>query len=338
LRASLEAKIADAQGQLSSQLSALAQVQNADPAISADLRNQLTVLKQLSQSVATANPTTLAQLRAEVASTVAAANASAQQAQAASDKSAPAVDAETYARRTAELDERVAATFADDKRHNDEAHARAARMGIDLSEQDEERERLERERKDAIARGDKLAERRADLALAQNTYDTMTVTGASQADLTDQQRILQIRREALEEQAKLQAGRSAHTKGQAEVHVTESELQWQDEVATNADRRTELLGGAGTSVETRLRLEMEIRRTVSAAQQDTTPTEKIEAALTPEAREAARKAMQSVTADLGGFSLDGIGPVALAEGPDAHTKTEVPNVPKELSLKGRAIV
>lgn len=337
MRASLEAKIADAQGQLSSQLSALAQVENADPTVSAELRNQLTVLKQLSQSVATANPATLAQLRAEVASTVAAANSSAQQAQAASDKASPAIDAETYARRTAELDKRVAATFADDKRHNDEAHARAARMGIDLNEQDEARARLEQERKEAIARGDKLAERKADLALAQNTYGTMTVTGASQADLDEQQRILQIRREALEEQAKLEAGlaqRQAELAGNEKTSLS----TWHDERRVEADRRTALLGGAGSSQETRLRLETEIRAAVANSQRDETPTEKIEAALTPEAREAARKAMQNVTADLGGFSLDNIGPVALAEGPDAHTKTEMPKVPNGFSSKGRAIV
>ena len=63
-----------------------------------------------------------------------------------------------------------------------------------------------------------------------------------------------------------------------------------------------------------------------------------DAALTPEAREAARKAMQNVTADLGGFSLDNIGPVALAEGPDAHTKTEIPKVPNQSGNQSRSFV
>lgn len=325
-----------------------------DAGTSAELQNQLAALKSLSQNIASASGTALMQLRGEVAATVSASRAAAQQAQTAIVAASSSTQQAEYARVTAELDRRVAATFAEDKRHEDEAHERARRYGVDLTELDKQREDLERERQAAIARGDKVAERQADVLIAQNTKATMIASRAPitdsaerqrlDHDLADQQQNIDIRQAAYEAQLELQANRSATREnipdGDRAAYVAAHKTEGIEAMRDRSEQLAEL----GNTEATRLALKTEIK--TAMADQVASPTNAhVEAALTPEAKAATAQAAVTVKSDFSaaiaasGFEITLDSPqIVLSSTPDAHTTVEVPRTSKAPVTRGQSLV
>ena len=149
------------------------------------MRGQLGALQGINTFLSTAPASALPQIRAELAVSVAASHSLVQQAESVAEISEAAETsrrAAEYAAATAELDRQIAGTFTIDRDNNALAHVIAKRFGVDLSSYDHEREALEEQRRRAIADGDKVAEREADLLIAENTYNALSAAGEKITD------------------------------------------------------------------------------------------------------------------------------------------------------------
>lgn|GEM_PF-2025731 len=207
LRDDLQRQIATAQSELQSQLAEL-QRASGDSSLTGELQGQLHILHALGQFLSSADGASIAQIRAEVATSVAAARSITQQAQttiAAAHASEAAQQAAEYAAATAELDRKAAPILAADRENSALAHAMANRFGIDLSGYDQERETLQRQQQEAAARGDRVAQRQADLLLAENTYNSMAASADHIKDPEERRRYLQTMQEQRENVEKLKA-------------------------------------------------------------------------------------------------------------------------------------
>ncbi len=276
-QASLRDEIADdlarAQTDLETQLADLQHAGLADgnAALIEELHGQLHVLHGLSQFLATAHGSALSQIRAEATTSVAAAHSISQQAQTAmaAAQAAQVVQAAEYAAATARLDQQVAAAIVSDRDNDALAHAKAKRFGIDLSDYDAERDDLERQRAAAIASGDKLAERQADLLLAQNTYDAMAASADTITDseerrtylqqMQGQQRNIGKLRGALDQQLELDARQRAQKGGLSPEETEAAVTRAKAEGMANADRLGQGLVGAEQAQATQLRLEASVK-------------------------------------------------------------------------------
>ncbi len=311
-------QIASAQANLESQLADLERLGLAegDPALMSELRNQLAVLRALGQFLDTAHGPALYQLRAEIATSSAAALSLSRRAQGsiASVEGRQAAQQAEYAAATAEIDGGVVAARQADRDNNALAHVIAKRVGIDLGEYDQERDRLNRQRNDAVAQGDKVGERQADVLLAQNTYDAMAASADKITDPQERQRYLQqmqqqqqnidTLRHALEQQLELEAGKIAREQGLSPKETAAFVAQYKATGLAKSDHDRQDLKGAGQAA------------TVAFPNADAAGLASAQTSF----QAAANTSTFSLTAEAP--------PIALSDAPDAHTKIEVPPVAK----------
>jgi hypothetical protein len=203
---------------------------------------------------------TLANLRAEVTVAVAASSTAVAQAGAASSTASTynlaqiSLSQADYRRATAEIDRKIAQSYAEEGHHLAYAHDVAKRLGIDISGFTHERKSLVGERDASRSKGDKLGERVADGLIAHNTFNTL----ATELDhITDpdarrrhieemraQQKIIDERRAAVAAQAELDGRRASTQQGmspdQAKTYVDE----FKNERLQKFDALTRTLKGA----------------------------------------------------------------------------------------------
>ena len=310
-------------------------------ALSADLGNQLASLAALRANITVADGHSLLQLRADVTATVAAAGDAVKLAQGAVDKSAGSpTGAMAYQQATAALDARMTVLRDADTKRNDLAHDMAHKYGVSLTDYDDEREKLERERLEAIARDDKIAERQADTLLLDNTKNSMGAVSTAITDPAERKRFEEEQRQAerdaaegraiLAQQLELDGKRRAAEQGltgkEAESFVTNFQTTKLAETDQRADNlqfpkreqaEMSVLGAANRAV---------------ASEQPLPPVSTIHEALAPEVREATQKAAAAISnsfeAFKTGLSLDLSSSIALSSAPDAHTTVEVPSTSK----------
>ncbi|MDV6333156.1 hypothetical protein [Asticcacaulis sp. 201] len=354
LRAELAGQIASAQSELQSQLAEL-QRASGDSSLTSELQGQLHVLGALGQFLSSADGSSLSQIRAELATSVAAVRSIAQQAQtaiAAAHVSEAAKQAAEYAAATVEIDRKVAPILAADRENSALAHAMANRFGIDLSGYDQERETLQRQQQEAAAHGDKVGQRQADVLVAENTYNSMAASADHIKDPAERRRYLQAMQEqqqnveklkaALAEQLELQAQNLAHDKGLSPAETTAFIAQYKAEGMSQAEARGHDLKGADQAQATQLRLEAEVKRVQAQEVKAAPALLQVDTTLTPEAKAQTQKAAAAITAGFDTFaasiSLDGTPQIALSTTTDAHNKVEVPPVAKAIdgAAQGRA--
>jgi len=226
-RADLARAIEAAKRQLEIELAALRRADPANQNIGALERGEakLRQLDGLLDRLTKAPGAMLADLRAEIGVAVAASSGIAAQAGAAASFTGSYTMAQLtitqaeHLRATAELDRKIAQSYAAEAPHLAYAHETARRYGIDISAFTAERKTLESERDDARKKGDKLAERTADALIAHNTYNTLAAEldhikepdarGKHIEQMRAQQKIIDERRASLEAQAELDARRKA---------------------------------------------------------------------------------------------------------------------------------
>jgi hypothetical protein len=204
----------------------------------------------------TAGPgTSLTAIRAEVGVAVAAASIGAVQASAAASGASSAaqftISQAEYRRATADWDRKVAQTGEADRGHFEGARALAHRLGVDVSGFEAERRQLEEEREAARRTGDKVGERRADLGIAENTYGVMAaglprITDSEERrrheeQMREQQRIIELRRAAVDAQVELEAGREAGNRN-LDLKETNRSRSSQPDRATGSDPATQIIG------------------------------------------------------------------------------------------------
>ncbi len=327
-------------------------------ALIAQLEHRLTELEGLRTQVQNANGTTFL-LHLQALATAAAHGGSDQSASAAATQAGytfAALSYTEYQRATAELDQRIAQSYAAEAPHLAYAHDVAKRYGIDISGFTQERKTLESERDEARRKGDKLAERTADALIAHNTFNTLATEldhikepEARRRHLDEmraQQKIVDERRTALAAQVELEARRQATdrnlTPDQAKTFIDDFKKQKLQEF----DDRTKTLKGADKAEAARALLESMHRAA------NTTEISKIEppketsalvASLSPEARAQAQRAASALRAADEGPDAEpslstnparhGANPepskIALSTAADAHEKVETPKTPSK---------
>lgn len=323
LRDQLRSEIDTAQAELETRLLNLRQA-GADSAILSELSSRAAALSALRRNVDSASPSALVQLQQAVASAVEASAAQSDRAEASAEVSHNSDAA--YQAATNALDRKVAPWLAVDARHNDEAHDTAERYGIDLSAFDAQRHDLQKQRDQAAASGDKLGERRADVLMAQNTYDAMVAAGAGitdpaeraryDAELADQRKTVEALREAYQQQLQLTVPSQAAANGVVAERMART------------SEREAALGADDHQAAVALALQIVMKASVTA---NTQPTDPVLPALTPENHQEVKQAAAAITASFDSFagSLSLVLPasqIALATAPDAHTTVEVPAV------------
>jgi hypothetical protein len=299
----------------------------------------------------------VAALRAEITTAVAAVPAFASDVRVATTQATSQTD---YQRMTADIDRRVAQSYQQENLHLAYAHNVAVRYGIDISGYEQERSGLESERDAARSKGDKLGERKADALIAQNTYNTLASETDSITDpadrkkhleeMRDQQRIVEERRAALAAQIELEAKRTA-----AQRHLSPDETatyvaQFRKDQLATFDNRVAGLKGNDQSAAAHAELETALRSGVQT-QATSTPQHKtvhpVAASLTPEAIAKTREigarinaAKDTVPGSLDDSSLPPTGPsqIKLDTSPDAHKTVEVPPVQSNKDTSADAAV
>lgn len=253
-----------------------------------------------------------------------------------------------YARQTADIDRRVAQSYAQENQHLANAHDIASRYGIDISGYEQERAGLESERDAARRKGDKLGERKADALIAQNTCNTMASETDSITDpaerkkhldeLRDMQRIADERRAALAAQIELEAQKTA-----AERHLSPEDTksyvaQFKQEQLADFDKRKNALKTPARAEVALTELKTNIVAGASAKMPGDKTPHPMAVALTPDAHAKAQQAAARINAahdntagslDDSGFAPSTASGIKLAANSEAHKKVEVPQVPTQ---------
>lgn len=332
LRAELLQRLIEAQAELEESVVQLRLSLGADSALISEGEAQLAALQLLRQHVGNASGAGLVRLRVEVGAFVSSSQAHAQQTRLATITGDAASLAAAYDTASAALDRRVAATMAEDQRHLAYARDLALRYGIDLDVYEAERERLEAEREAARQRGDKVAERTADVLIAENTYNTMSAAGADIADpgererheqeLRAQQAIIAERRAVLEAQLALEARRISAERG---LHGAQADAFEAAHVREGMDRLDQRSAELETTVD-------EAVATARAGVVEVEPACDVPG-LSESNREAALEAAQTIRAAFdASTAIDDIdlapasSTITLSTAPEAHERIEVPIV------------
>jgi len=277
--------------------------------------HQLNVLRD--QLVGGANGVPVAALRASIASAVADIRAYTSDARTVASSAQNATTAQVlsmveYQRSTAELDRKIAQSYAEESTHLAYARDIARRYGVDISGYEQERSDLEKERDAAQRRGDKVGERKADALIARNTYNTMageldSITDPKERarhleEMAAQQRIVDERKAALAAQIELEGRRQA-----ADLNLSPSETnayvsKFRDDTLAQYEVRANALKGSDKSAAAHVELETALRRSVASVPVTPPTTAKphpVEAALTPAVREKAAQAAAIIRATSG---------------------------------------
>jgi len=286
----------------------------------------------------------LAALRADITSAIAVIPAYTSDVRVATTQAQSQAD---YQRAAADIDHRVAQSYAQENLHLAYAHNVAERYGIDISGYEQERSGLESERDAVRNKGDKLGERKADALIAQNTFNTLAsetdaITDPAERkkhleEMRDQERIVEERRAALVAQIELEARRKASELKLSPDDSKAYVAQFKQEKMAEFDQRAGTLKGADKGVAAKAELEAEVRAGVPqpAAVEKPATLHPVAAALTPEAiaktREIGAKinaASDTVSGSLDDSALPPAGPsqIKLATSADAHKTVEVPPV------------
>lgn len=345
----------------------LAALRRADPAnmnLSAVERGE-TKLRQLDallDRLASAPPgAILAALRAEVGVAVAASSGVVVQTSAAASSVASytmaqiSISQDEYRRATAELDRKVAQSYAAEAPHLAYAHDIAKRYGIDISAYQNERKTLDSERDEARKKGDKLGERTADALIAHNTFNTLAAEYDRITDpearrrhineMLSQQKIIDERAAAIAAQAELNARRAATEKNLPPDQAKTFIEQFKKERMEEYDSRVRGLNGAGKGDA--------IRRIIApgnlSANEPNVDTPNSVTGLSPDVRAAVEQAASTIrAADKAADAEFELNPgvrtdvrsasskIALSTTTDAHEKVEPPKTPVAKRDTGKA--
>jgi hypothetical protein len=175
-----------------------------------------------------------------------------------------AISRAEYQSATAELDRRVAQSYAAEAPHLAYAHDIAKRYGIDITPFTQERKGLESERDEARKKGDKLGERMADALIAHNTYNTLATEldhikepDARRRHLDEmraQQKIIDERTSAAAAQAELDTRRKATQQNLSPEDAKNFIDGFKKQKLQELDNRSKGLKGADKANEIRRRL------------------------------------------------------------------------------------
>ncbi len=317
-------------------------------ALSADLSNQLASLAALRANITVADTRSLLQLRADVTATVAAAGDAVKLAQGVVDKSAGSPPgAMAYQQATAALDAKMTVLRNADTKRNDLVHDMARKYGVNLTDYDDEREKLERERLEAIARGDKVAERQTEVLLLDNTRSSMGAVSAAITDPAERKRFEEEQRQAerdaaearaiLAQQLELDGKRLAAEQGLTGKEAESFVANFQAAKLAETDQRTRRADDIVEPIVT-VPTFRALARTV-ASEEPIVPATAPRETVLPEAPEVTQKAAAAVASSFDKFtanlSLDLSSSIALSTAPDAHTTVEVPATNKASSVNAR---